>query len=62
LLFGEGVMVFSLLLLWVFTIKQNNAGSGYEIDLVLLIFLYNVAFNASLGPVIWLYIAEILPE
>lgn len=61
---GDIVCGISLGLLALFSkMHENNKdNSSYSLLIVILIFLYSSAFGMSLGPVVWIYNAEILSE
>jgi major inositol transporter-like SP family MFS transporter len=53
-------MVFLLLL--AFQTRNEHLTGSQQMFVIFLIFMYLISFQLSLGPIIWLYNAEILPE
>jgi len=56
LLVGEIICASTLTLLGIFSVLK------IDVPIIIFTFLYEIAFGFSLGPITWLYVAEILPE
>lgn len=60
LLLGEMACFFSMLIIAILqTFSQSN---GVNYASIVFIFIFMFSFGISLGPIVWIYNAEILPE
>lgn len=61
---GDLACMLSLFALALFSYlyNKNPDSSTYQALVIVFLFLYLIAFQLSLGPIVWIYIAEILPE
>ncbi len=66
LLIGDGFCCLFLLLIgilcYVYTLNEKEDFFFLTVLIILMIFLYEISFNISLGPVTWTYNADILNE
>jgi hypothetical protein len=58
-LFGNLTLGIIDILIGIFFVFDNFSASGYIIFALLII--YNIVYGISLGPVVWLYVPEIIP-
>lgn len=58
---GDAVCMITLFALAVFSYLFTKSDS-YKYLVIIFLFAYLIAFQLSLGPITWLYLAEILPE
>ena len=63
LLFGDVVCFAALLILTVCSfLYANNTNEGLSVTIIIMVYVYCFGYGMSLGPIVWLYNAEILPE
>jgi hypothetical protein len=61
LLLGDAACAILLALLAITSFAFDEGADFMKYFVMILIFLYEMFFNLSLGPVVWMYNAEILP-
>lgn len=64
LIIGDTLLFICLIGLGVFSLLLNDAMNNefYQFIVLIFLFLFLIGYNTSLGPIVWIYIAEILPE
>ncbi len=65
LIIGSSMIIFSHLVLAVFSyLKDENSINHSICSILIIIFIYffEMSFFLSLGPIVWIYMAEILTE
>lgn len=66
LMLGEVVLIITLVLVGIVSlvsrhqVDEKNVSTGVTVLIISLIFIYDIAFSLSLGPLAWVYNADIL--
>jgi hypothetical protein len=63
LMLGEVVCIATLVLLGIMSAIYESSGNHdyLSVPIILCIFAYELSFGTTLGPIVWVYNAEILP-